>query len=167
MEIIQNAVLKISNIEDPESFKEFLEEEGEAFVDFIDDDIENSTEIEVDEMYEVFDDMMETLKQMVKNFPKIKFTVNGEEETTYDGFRYEIEYNDGTMTIKSSERYYKRYPENYNEFVDFCEDMHIKNEIEEEEWEALNEDIDGDWYFIEGVEAKTSIKLSNKQVIKL
>ncbi len=119
-------------------------------------------------MFADFDEMVEMLKRIANEFPKIKFTVNGEDKNTYGDFEceYEIEYNDGTMTIKQSENYYKWYPEDYDKFVELCENFDIKNVIKEEEWEALNEDSDG-WYFIKGGEAKTSIELSDKEVIKL
>lgn len=40
-------------------------------------------------------------------------------------FRYEITYNANLMTINTSERFYKRYSEDYDEFVDFCEELNI------------------------------------------
>ena len=81
-------------------------------------------------------------------------------------FRYEITYNANLMTINTSERFYKRYSEDYDEFVDFCEELNIDDVIDENEWESMNDDADGEWYFIDGVTAKINIEFSNKQIIK-
>ena len=166
MEIIQNMVLKISNIEDSEAFYGFIENEGGVFAEEMNDDIGASIEIEVMDVYEKFDDIVETLKAIVTEFPEIKLNVEGEEDTTYDGIRYEITYKDDIMTILTSERFYKRYPEDYEEFVAFCEEFNIDDVMEEKEWDTMNDDAEGEWYFIDGEKAKIKIELSNKQTIK-
>ena len=100
-------------------------------------------------------------------FPEITMTLEGEEETTYEGIEYKMTYKDNVMTIKTTERFYKLYPEEYEEYVDYCEDFQIENVVEEEVWNAMNEDADQGWYFIEGAEAKTSIEFTEEQIIKI
>ena len=166
MEIVQNMLLRINNIEDSEAFYEFMEEEGGIFFEEMDDNIDDSLEFEIMDAYEEFNDMIKTLKAIVTEFPQIKLNIEGEEETTYDGIKYEITYKANLMTINTSERFYKRYPEDYDEFVDFCEELNIDDVIDENEWESMNDDADGEWYFIDGVTAKINIEFSNKQIIK-
>lgn len=166
MEIIQNLVVRIDNIEDSEAFYEFMEEEADIFFDEMNDDFEDSIEIEIMDAYEEFDNLINTLKAIVTEFPEIKLNIEGEEDTTYDGIKYEITYGADRMTIKTSKRFYKRYPEDYDEFVGFCEEFNIDDVIEEDEWETMNNEVDGEWYFIEGVRATENIELSEKQIIK-
>ena len=171
MEIIQNAVIKINDIKDSAVFCEFMEENGGFLTDEIDDDIADdiadTLNIEIEDAFETFDALVEILKQIVEKFPQITLDVKGEEETTYDGIKYEITYKDRMMTIITSERFYKRYPEDYEEFVDFCEEFNIDAVIEEEQWASMDEEADDGWYFIDGVGARTIIELSEKKIIHI
>ena len=165
MEITQTAVLKLSGIEDVEVFNEFMEEEGGIFAEELDEDIDDLAEIEVMDEYETFEDMIETLKGIVSEYPKLVLTLEGQEDTTYDGIEYKIEYKNNVMTINTSDRFYKRYPEEYDEFVDYCEEFGIEDVLEEDAWNTMNDEADEGWYFIEGKEAKINIELTESQII--
>ncbi len=164
MEICQSGLLKITKISDADAFMEFMEEEGGFFIDLIDDDFSDCIEIEFMDEFEVFEDMLNILKNIVSNDKEVELKLEGEEETTYDGFKYVIEYNGGVMTIKSSDRFYFGAPEDYDEFVEYCKGFNIKYIMDEEEWEKLGVK---EWYFVDRDSARTSIDLSNIEKITI
>ena len=166
MEIVQNIELKIKNINDIEKFKEYIEEEGGMFAEGIYDNVVDNVDIEITEAYEIFEDMIETLKDIIKEFPEIILYIDGLEETTYDEFEYKITYKDNVMKIHMSERFYKHYPVDYDEFVELCEEFNIDDIIDEDEWEAMDKESEDGWYFIEGKSALTKINYFIENIIE-
>lgn len=164
MEICQSGLLKITKISDADAFMEFMEEEGGFFTESMDDDVSDCVEIEFMDEYEVFEDMLNILKNIVSNYKGVELNLEGEEESTYDGFKYVIEYKGGVMTVKSSDRFYFRAPEDYDKFVECCEEFNIKDIMDEDEWEQLGVE---EWFFVDGDSARTSIDLTNIEKITI
>ena len=167
METYQKFKLKITNIQEKE-------EEIKTFICNNNKKINNenfvltdaSIEYKADEVNILFSELKDLVTKIGKDFPNLVVKLKGQEDTTYDSVLYDLNYENGILTILTSDRFYERYPEDYDEYVEFCGEFDIEDTISEDEWDEIN---DGDvWYFVECEYAKNdAMKLEHKEVIKL
>ena len=149
MEIIQNIKLKLKkNNYDSDEIVEYI-------IDLFDNEIDeenfinnNGLSCEIEEIYMTRDQIKRFSKKISTKYKDMFFIIEGKEETTYESVKYIIEYKENKLTIKETEPFFERFPEDYDEYVDFCEEFEIEDVLGEEDFEEKNSEND-EWKFVQ------------------
>ena len=164
MEIIQNLNLKFKkNNHDSDEVVEYIVDLFDNEIDEEDFINKNGLSCEIEEIYMTRDQIKEISKKISTEYKDMLFTIEGKEETTYESVEYIIEYNGNKLTIKETEPFFERFPEDYDEYVDFCEEFEIEDVLSEEDFEEENSKND-EWKFVQSEFATNKELKFNKEV---
>lgn len=146
MEIIQNLKLKLKkNNYDLDNLIEYI---VDLFDNKIDEEDFSGLSCEIEEIYLTRDQIKEIAKKISTEYKDLSFKIEGKEDTTYESVKYVIEYKENKLSMKETEPFYERFPEDYDEYTDFCEEFEIEDVLDEDEFEEKNSEND-EWYFVQ------------------
>lgn len=166
MEIIQNLKLKFKkNNYDSDEVVEYIVDLFDNEIDEDDFIKKNGLSCEIEEIYMTRDQIKEISKKISTEYKDMFFIIEGKEETTYESVEYIIEYNENKLAIKETEPFFERFPEDYDEYVDFCEEFEIEDILSEEDFEEKNSEND-EWKFVQS-EFATNKKLKFNNEVKI